>query len=107
VAPPAPGTLSVSVDVSGARITLDGRVLAESARAARVDVAPGEHTLAVSARRRRPYEQKVSVASGARVDLKIKLARASSSSSSSSSSSGEHRTPRGENYLVNPFGKHK
>jgi serine/threonine protein kinase len=96
VASPERGTLVVQVDVSAARIELDGEVVAEAARSARLPVDAQAHTLVISARRRRSVVRTVSVPAGATVEVAVKLERASSSNT---------KRLRDGNYLVDPFTK--
>jgi len=98
-APPAPplarGLLVVEVDAGVAHIELDGQVVADAARSARIPVDGRPHTLVVTARRRRPVVREVTVPPGATIEVAVKMERASTSG----------KRPRGENYLVDPFSK--
>ncbi|MDB4964836.1 MAG: hypothetical protein JWN44_525 [Myxococcales bacterium] len=72
-APPEEGTLVVRVDVSDARIDLDGQMIAQAASGARLKVEPGEHTLTVMAPGRHQYSGRVRVRAGALLDVPIHL----------------------------------
>jgi serine/threonine-protein kinase len=94
---PAPGLLVIGTNVTAAHIELDGKPVADQVARARVPVAqPGAHELMVSAPRRRPFKQTVTIAAGATVELTVKLEKSYSTRS---------KPVRGENYLVDPFGK--
>ena len=67
------GTVVVRVDATNARIELDGQLVAQSASGARVRVGAGEHALTVTAPGRRLYAGRVNVASGATVELALRL----------------------------------
>ena len=88
------GTLLVTADVGAARFELDGSVIADQARSAKMSVPAGSHTLVVTAPRRKPLKRTFIVTAGATVELPLRL---------------EHqRTAPGkknENYLVDPFRK--
>jgi hypothetical protein len=77
VVEPAPvkrGTLVVRVNADNARIELDGEVLAQSARTARVDVdAANDHQLTVSAPGYRPTTRRVRVGAAATVETEVVL----------------------------------
>ena len=91
-ATPAPALLVVDTDVPSARITLDGRVVADNVPRARIKVPrPGAHELTVTAARRKPFTRSVDLDAGATVELEVKLERRRA------------KPARGENYLVNPF----
>jgi hypothetical protein len=96
--PVQPAVVVVQTDVDSAKFMLDGRVVADGAPTARIAVPrPGEHEITVTAARRKPYVRKLSVEAGATVELTARLEK---------SYSGKSAKPkRGENYLVNPFGK--
>ena len=101
VAPPVPepALLVIDTDVKAARIELDGKVVADQVRNARIPVAqPGEHELTVTAPRRRPYARKLTTSAGATIELHVKLARTHAQPQS-------EKRVRDENYLVDPFGK--
>jgi hypothetical protein len=90
VEPPAPGLLTVSVS-STARISIDGKVVAESVRNARLPVEGGTpHRLEVVAPRKKPHAQTVTVPPGANLELSIKLER-----------TGHRSTNR--DYVLDPF----
>ncbi|HZS42417.1 MAG TPA: serine/threonine-protein kinase [Polyangia bacterium] len=73
---PATGTLDVRVNTDAARIELDGEVVAEAARSARITVeAAREHQLRVSAPGFRPLERKLRVGPNATVETAVSLAR--------------------------------
>jgi serine/threonine-protein kinase len=71
----APGSIIVSVDVPATRIELDGRLMAAQAQFARVPAAEGEHRIRVTATGRPPFEQTVTVRSGAELDLPVRFGR--------------------------------
>jgi hypothetical protein len=96
-------TLTVVVDVAAARITLDGRVVAEAAHRLHIPVDhPGVHQLEIAAPRRKPYSRTVDVPAAGGVELAVKLEHASTSAATTAKP-----RPRGEDYLVDPFGAHK
>jgi serine/threonine protein kinase len=77
--PPARGRAHVVIEgsgVQGARVLVDGKVLADGVREARLpDVAPGvPHVLRVEATGRSPVDRTFDVAAGAEVELAVKLA---------------------------------
>ena len=93
----APGVILVDTDVATARFLVDGQVVADRVSHARIVVPrAGNHELAISAARRKPYARTVTVAAGASVQLHVKLERAHGKTAT--------RPSRGENYLVDPFG---
>ncbi len=76
---PARGRAHVVIEgggAEGARVLVDGKVLAEGVREARLpDVAPGApHVLRVESAGRPPIERTFDVAAGAEVELAVKLA---------------------------------
>jgi hypothetical protein len=78
-APPARGRAHVVIEgggADGARVLVDGKVLADGVREARLpDLAPGvPHALRVEAAGRPPVERTFDVAAGAEVELAVKLA---------------------------------
>ncbi|HUS68501.1 MAG TPA: serine/threonine-protein kinase [Kofleriaceae bacterium] len=106
VAPPAPapvpGMLLVALNVGDARIELDGRVVAEGVRSARVPLTgAGPHSLTVSAPNRKPITRAVTVPPGASFEITLRLERARSGSARPA----DGPRKRGENYLFDPFGK--
>jgi eukaryotic-like serine/threonine-protein kinase len=77
--PPARGSAHVVIEgggVEGARVLVDGKMLADGVREARLpDVAPGvPHVLRVEATGRSPVDRTFDVAAGAEVELAVKLA---------------------------------
>jgi hypothetical protein len=97
-------TLTVAVDVAAARITLDGRVVAAAAHRLRVPVdRPGEHQLEIAAPRRKLYTRTIVVPASGDLALAIKLERATPATPVANAKA----RPRGDDYLVDPFGKHK
>jgi serine/threonine protein kinase len=82
IAPPAPlarGSAHIVIEgggPDGARVLVDGKVLAEGVREARLpDIAPGApHVLRVESAGRPPVERTFDVAAGAEVELAVKLA---------------------------------
>ena len=99
---PAPATVSIELNVANARIELDGAVVADEVRRARFQVEkPGAHLLRVTAPRRRAVEKTVELAAGGTLELSLRLERASDGSHPTHAV----RPARGENYLVDPFGK--
>ncbi len=77
-APQNNGTLIIRTNVDSARIELDGTLLSESARTARVTVdATREHHLRVSAPGYRPLKKTIRVAPNATVEAPVTLARPS------------------------------
>ncbi|MDB4980833.1 MAG: Protein kinase [Myxococcales bacterium] len=77
-APPARGRAHVVIEgggAEGARVLVDGKVLAEGVREARLpDIAPGApHLLRVESAGRPPVERTFDVAAGAEVELAVKL----------------------------------
>ena len=70
----AVGTLVLSIDADNARVELDGRVVASSARAVRLELeAERPHALVISAPGRRPFRRDVTAASGAVVEVAAHL----------------------------------
>jgi serine/threonine-protein kinase len=80
---PQPAIVVVNTNVDGARIELDGKVVAESARNARLEVeGAGEHDLAVSATGKKPFKQHFTATPGAIIEMPITLRSASTSGGS-------------------------
>ncbi|HEX6838159.1 MAG TPA: protein kinase [Polyangia bacterium] len=115
-APTAPavddeGTLVVRVDAANARIELDGQLIAQSASGARLRVEPGEHALAVTAPGRRRYSGRVAVATGATIEVPIRLHRDSEPAppavTTAAAPKPEPKKPAPKrndpDYLVDPF----
>jgi eukaryotic-like serine/threonine-protein kinase len=91
--------LTIELDVAAAQIWLDGTLVGDGVRRARLAVdRPGKHVLEVAAPRRRPYRREIVVAAGADLDLRITLVRATSAFQRA-----KVHTNDGD-YLVNPFG---
>jgi serine/threonine protein kinase len=95
-APELPGMLIIDMDVSAARIALDGKVVADQVRRARIPILrPGAHELTITAPRRRPFTRRLTIAPGAMLEMRVSLTR----------SHTRVTTKRGRdgNYLVDPF----
>ncbi|MCA1662938.1 MAG: PEGA domain-containing protein, partial [Myxococcales bacterium] len=107
------GTLVVHVDIGNARIELDGALVAQSASGARVRVEPGEHTLLVAAPGRHRWATRVSIATGATVDVPVHLHHESEAAPATASAApppaakpveAKKRDKRNDpDYLVDPF----
>src|SRR5206468_11536549 len=69
------GTLVVRLDVSDARIELDGQLIATAAAGARLKVDAGEHALTVLVPGKHPYTGRVVVGPGSVVELPLHLHR--------------------------------
>ncbi len=94
-----PARLTIELDVAAAKIWLDGALVGDGVRRARLTVdRPGEHLIKVLAPRRRPYHRTILVAAGADLEYRINLAHASSAFDKA-----KVRTSDGD-YLVDPFG---
>jgi hypothetical protein len=78
---PAQGKLAITVNVANARIEVDGRTLTTSADHATVQVDAGDHTVVVTAPRRKSFDKKVTVTPGAEVAVKVHLDRGGGSTS--------------------------
>jgi serine/threonine protein kinase len=108
-APPATSArLSVELDVAAAQIFLDGALVGDGVRRARLVVDhPGKHTLAVMAPRRKPYRRAITVPAGADLELRIAMTRgghATTTTSANTFQKAKVRTTDGD-YLVDPFKK--
>jgi serine/threonine-protein kinase len=110
-APAAGGTILVSVDVSGARIEVDGDVVAQSASSAKVPVdKAGDHLLVVTAPGYKPYQATVPVAAGAQAVVAVKMERLATASAKPAKPvkpSGEKKKSGGSgssDYTLDPFG---
>ena len=112
------GTLVVHVDIGNARIELDGALVAQSASGARVRVEAGEHTLSVTAPGRHRWATRVSIATGATVDVPVRLHRDSEPAPTTASAApppaakpAEAKKPHDKrndpDYLVDPFSSPK
>jgi serine/threonine-protein kinase len=104
--PPAPAPLatrlSVELDVASAQIFLDGTLVGDGVRRARLIVPrPGQHTLQVVAPRRKPYRRVITVPAGADLELRVTLSRGERPPTSNFQKA-KVRTPDGD-YLVDPF----
>ncbi|MBI4510067.1 MAG: serine/threonine protein kinase [Deltaproteobacteria bacterium] len=76
---PAPAILVVKASAPNSRIEVDGRVYAEAADGARIQLdREGNHELVVTAPMRKPFIKTVSVASGATVEVEARLERQAS-----------------------------
>ena len=108
------GTLVVHVDIGNARIELDGALVAQSASGARVRVEAGEHALSVTAPGRHRWATRVSIATGATVDVPVHLHHDSEPAPTTASAAPppaakpaeakKQRDKRNDpDYLVDPF----
>jgi eukaryotic-like serine/threonine-protein kinase len=106
------GTVVVRVDAANARIELDGQLIAQSASGARLRVEAGEHALTVTAPARRRYTGRVTLASGATVDIAVHLHHdgepmAAASAPKPAAPPAEAKKARDKrndpDYLVDPF----
>jgi eukaryotic-like serine/threonine-protein kinase len=89
-----PGTVEVTVNVSRARIELDGKVLAEAAAGATAKVeAARPHDLVVSAPGRRPFQTTLTVSSGGTLSVPVKLVRGSAGTSAKAPAPPSPATP--------------
>jgi hypothetical protein len=94
--------ITIELDVAAAQIWLDGKLVGDGVRRARVAIdRAGKHVIEVAAPRRRPYRRELVVADGADLDLRITLVRATSAFRRA-----KVRTTDGD-YLVNPFGSRR
>jgi len=73
VAKPAPRSTIVVYAPAGARVDVDGSAVASSGAPLKVDVTGGEHRVVVTAPRRQPFDQQVTVAAGATAEVRAKL----------------------------------
>jgi hypothetical protein len=80
-AAPAPAIVVINTNVDEARITLDGQVVADSVRNARLEVAAaGEHDLVVAADGKKPFKKRFTTTAGAILEIPVGLRSASSAS---------------------------
>ena len=97
-----PARVRVQLNVPG-RIELDGRVIAGSATAATISVEkPGEHTLIVTAPRRRAYRNVFVTTPGGSVELAVSLER---ERPAARPAADEPATRPSRDYMLNPFEK--
>src|SRR5207253_9101888 len=77
VAPPPPPPRSTLVvhAPAGARVDVDGQAGVSSGAPLKLDVAGGEHRVVVTATRRQPFDERVTVAAGATAEVSAKLQR--------------------------------
>jgi len=72
--PASAGTLTVVVNVAGATVAVDGEVIAESVRRARLDIAEaGRHEIRVTAPGYAPFTAAVQIADGAAIEVAANL----------------------------------
>jgi hypothetical protein len=109
--PPPParaGTILVRADVSDARIEVDGRVVAEAADSARVEVPrAGEHEVVATAPGRPPFRKTVTVGDGAEVIVSARLRPPSKRHTEPAAAPAAPATPAKDDDvdIVNPFEK--
>jgi serine/threonine protein kinase len=101
--------LGVELDVAAAKIFLDGALVGDGVRRARLVVdRPGRHTLEVLAPRRKPYHRAITVPAGADLELRIALTRGTHAATMTTTATANTfqkakvRTKDGD-YLVDPF----
>ncbi len=87
-------TLIVAVN-GKARIEVDGKIAGDGVGKASIAVAPGTHTVVVTAAHHRPIKKTVEVAAGATVELPLRF----------SDHGAVAGGPHGEDYMLDPFGK--
>jgi hypothetical protein len=106
------GTLVVRVDAANARIELDAQLVAQSASGARLRVASGEHELTVTAPGRHHYSGRLTVGTGATVEVPVHLRHDSEPAAAAPRSAAtpkpvEAKKPHDKrndpDYLVDPF----
>jgi serine/threonine-protein kinase len=94
VAAPEPGRVDISVNVP-ARIQIDSVVVANAIAHADFPLAPGPHSVVITATGYKPHRETVSTTAGARIALEVTLERGSGSS---------HPAKPQRKDLMNPFG---
>jgi hypothetical protein len=88
--------LVVSTNAADARIEVDGKVVAESAANARIELErQGEHQVLVTAPGKRPFKKTVTIAAGAQLELPVNLLRLASPKPKGSGN---------KDYMLDPFG---
>ncbi|MCE9580570.1 MAG: protein kinase [Deltaproteobacteria bacterium] len=96
---PATGTLDLVLDPPTATVAIDGRAIQPKCGRSRLALAPGEHTLEVTARGRRTIAQAVTITSDETTTLKLHLER-----KKRASHGGRGHTPDVDGVL-NPFAR--
>jgi serine/threonine-protein kinase len=105
-AAPAPAIVLINVNVDDARIELDGKVVAESARNARVEVpSGGSHDIVVSAPGRKTFKKNFSASSGVTLEVPVTLRSASSASPSRPAKSKPAKKSEDGFHMLDPFAK--
>jgi serine/threonine-protein kinase len=104
---PAPAIVVINTNVDDARIELDGKVAAEAARNARLEVAQeGEHEIVVSAAGRKLFRKRFSASPGAILEIPVTLKSASSPSASRLPKSKPKKNDDSF-YMLDPLGKNQ
>jgi hypothetical protein len=102
--PETPAILVVNTNVPDARIELDGKVVANAVRNARLEVTlSGEHELTVSAAGRRSFQKTFAISAGSVLEMPVTLKAAPTAGASRPK---KQQQPKNENgfYMLDPLG---